>query len=52
MYEITLSCQDVVVILCGQIDSIWNELQSRNAGQTRDPDLKSVRHRAKIQILT
>ena len=29
-----------------QLDYIWNELQSRNGGHTRDPDLEAGRHRS------
>jgi hypothetical protein len=35
-----------------QLDYIWNELQSRNWGHFRDPDLESGRHKFLIWILT
>jgi hypothetical protein len=34
-----------------QLDSIWNELQSRIGGLTCDPDLKAGRHKFLTWIL-
>ena len=35
-----------------QLDYIWNELQSRNGGQTCDPYLEAGRLRLPTQVLT
>jgi hypothetical protein len=40
-----LSLQGVIIIPGGQLDYIWNEVQSRIGGLTCDPDLEAGRYK-------